>query len=114
MQDVTGLSGLANNRITLPGAAAADLGAISPNNNGEMSSVTGRVEFSAVLEQALDHVSGMQDTATEMQTKIELGISDDLVGTMVASQKASLAFQGVIQARNRVVSAYETVFNMPV
>lgn len=113
MQDVTGLSGLLNHRLALPESARLDTADIALNDSGSVSAGK-QVEFSRVLEGALDHVSGMQDVSAEMQTNIELGYSDDLVGTMIASQKASLAFQGVIQARNRVVSAYETVFNMPV
>ena len=113
MQDVTGLSGLLSHRLTLPESARLDTADIALNDSGPVSP-TKQVEFSRVLEGALDHVSGLQDVSAEMQTSIELGYSDDLVGTMIASQKASLAFQGVIQARNRVVSAYETVFNMPV
>lgn len=113
MQNVTGFVGLAQNRLTLPGELTQETGAIAPNHQGNIQP-SESVDFSKVLEGALDHVSGVQESAAQMQTSIELGVSDDLVGTMIASQKASLAFQGVIQARNRVVSAYETVFNMPV
>ena len=97
----------------MPGDLSPEVGSIAPNNTGTVAN-SEAVDFSKVLEGALDHVSGMQESAGQMQTNVELGVSDDLVGTMIASQKASLAFQGVIQARNRVVSAYETVFNMPV
>ena len=113
MQNVTGLPGMLNHRLTLPESVRMDTGVITLNA-GDAVKGGEQVEFSKVLEGALDHVNGLQDVSTEMQTNIELGYSDDLVGTMIASQKASLAFQGVIQARNRVVSAYETVFNMPV
>ena len=113
MQNVTNLPGLVHHRLTLPETDRLEVNGISLNDSRSVSGGE-PVEFSRVLEGALDHVSGLQDVSADMQTSIELGYSDDLVGTMIAGQKASLAFQGVIQARNRVVSAYETVFNMPV
>ncbi|MCL4171007.1 UNVERIFIED_CONTAM: hypothetical protein GTU68_029682 [Idotea baltica] len=42
------------------------------------------------------------------------GESTDLVGTMVASQKANLGFQALVATRNRVVSAYQDIMNMPI
>ncbi len=113
MQNITGFVELTQNRLTLPGSTGTETAIIAPNNTGNIEP-SKNVDFAKVFEGALDHVSGMQESAGQMQTNIEMGVSDDLVGTMIASQKASLAFQGVIQARNRVVSAYETVFNMPV
>ena len=118
MENITGFAGLTQNRLpqnrlTLPSEISPEVSVIAPNNT-ERTNASEAVDFSKVLEGALDHVSGMQESAAQMQADIELGRSDDLVGTMIASQKASLAFQGVVQARNRVVSAYETVFNMAV
>ena len=117
MQDLTGFASLAQNRITLPGsgqATAADISSNPLSQRQDDSLSVSRTEFSEVFRGALDHVSGLQDGADQMRTDIELGLSTDLVGTMIASEKASLSFQGLIQVRNRVVSAYETVFNMPV
>jgi flagellar hook-basal body complex protein FliE len=33
---------------------------------------------------------------------------------MVASQKSSVAFQAATQVRNRLVTAYESIMNMPI
>ncbi|HEX4937182.1 MAG TPA: flagellar hook-basal body complex protein FliE, partial [Candidatus Kapabacteria bacterium] len=33
---------------------------------------------------------------------------------MVASQKSSLAFQAVVQVRNKLVDSYKEIMNMPV
>lgn len=110
MQDFSGLSALSQSRVSVPELSGAGIQEIAENpaNRGE------RVEFSEIFEGALDHVSGLQQAADQMRTDIEMGVSTDLVGTMIASEKSSLAFQGVIQVRNRVVSAYETVYNMPI
>ena len=37
-----------------------------------------------------------------------------LVKAMIASQKAGIAFQATMQVRNKVVSAYQDIMNMPI
>jgi flagellar hook-basal body complex protein FliE len=45
---------------------------------------------------------------------VDSGKSDDLVGAMVASQKASLSFATMLQIRNRLVQAFDDVMKMPI
>ena len=71
-------------------------------------------DFGTYLKQALENVNDLQLNADQMRADYETGATDDLASVMIAGQKSSLAFQGLMQVRNRVVSAYETVFNMPV
>ncbi|MGL5186469.1 MAG: flagellar hook-basal body complex protein FliE, partial [Plesiomonas shigelloides] len=40
--------------------------------------------------------------------------SQDLVGAMVASQKASLSFTALVQVRQKLMTAYDDVMKMPV
>ena len=47
-------------------------------------------------------------------TAVETGQSDDLVGAMIASQKASLSFNALMQVRNKVVTSFEEILKMPV
>ncbi|EIT50098.1 flagellar hook-basal body complex FliE family protein [Yersinia pestis PY-101] len=42
---------------------------------------------------------------------MDMGISDDLTGTMLASQKASVAFSAMVQVRNKLTSALDDVMN---
>ena len=50
-----------------------------------------------------------------MTTRFEMGDpSVSLAEVMVNSQKAGLQFQAVAEIRNRVLSAYKEVMNMPV
>ena len=37
-----------------------------------------------------------------------------LVDTMVAAQKAGLAFDATLQVRNKLVEAYKDIMNMPI
>lgn len=70
--------------------------------------------FSSLLKQAIDNVDGMQRNANTQMKAIETGASTDLVGAMIASQKATLSFQALMQVRNKVISAYEEVMRMQI
>lgn len=70
--------------------------------------------FSAVLNGAVAQVNDLQQTSSRTTNGFVLGQHKDLVKVMVDSQKASLGFQGLLQARNRMVSAYQDIMNMPI
>lgn len=72
------------------------------------------VNFSSLITTALNRVNYAQHTAGAMMTAIETGQSDDLVGTMVASQKASLSFSALVQVRNKLVAAFDDIMRMPI
>jgi len=69
--------------------------------------------FSNMFSQALDHVNGLQQTAGQLQDSYLRGDNVDITRVMVASQKAGIAFQAVVQVRNKLVDAYKDVMNMP-
>jgi flagellar hook-basal body complex protein FliE len=69
--------------------------------------------FGVALDTALKQVSAIQDQASAVTTAYETGQSHDLASVMIARQKASLAFEATLQARNRLIGAYKDVMNMP-
>jgi flagellar hook-basal body complex protein FliE len=69
--------------------------------------------FGAALDNALKQVSAIQDQASAATTAYETGQTHDLASVMIARQKASLAFEATLQARNRLIGAYKDVMNMP-
>ena len=73
-----------------------------------------KAEFSNLLRDAVDSVSELQSAAGSQANAFVRGESNDLVSVMVASQKSSVAFQALTQVRNRVVSAYQDIMNMPI
>ncbi len=73
-----------------------------------------RGEFTRVLTDAISAVNENQVKAGAMANAYVSGESTDLVGTMIASQKASVGFQGLMAVRNRMVSAYQDIMNMPI
>ncbi|WP_072016821.1 flagellar hook-basal body complex protein FliE [Erwinia oleae] len=70
--------------------------------------------FSSVLDQAINHVDRLQNSASEKQRAVDMGISDDLTGAMLESQKASVAFTAMVQVRNKLTSALDDVLNLSV
>lgn len=71
--------------------------------------------FSNILSSAIQSVHGAQADAKVLQQGYQMG--DPEVGleqTMIVMNKASLSFQMLTQARNKVVQAYTDVMNMPV
>lgn len=72
------------------------------------------ISFSQAMTNVLDLVNSHQSEASQKVTAVELGQSDDLVGAMVASKKASLSFNALMQVRNKVVSSIDDIMKMPV
>lgn len=74
-----------------------------------------KTDFSALLKQTMNDVNTLQLDATTIKESYEKGNSGiDLPEVMIATQKASLAFEAVTEVRNRVLNAYQEIMNMQV
>lgn len=84
-----------------------------PMNNNDVAPA--KTDFSALLKQTLSEVNNLQTNANSLRDSYETGSSNiDLPEVMIASQKASLAFEAVTEVRNRVLNAYQEIMNMQV
>jgi len=73
------------------------------------------VNFSGLMKSALNQVNETQQAAGTLKTAFEMGDPNvSLADAMIASQKASVAFQATLQVRNKLVAAYEEVMRMSV
>ncbi len=71
--------------------------------------------FAGALKDALQTVSRLQGESASLQRQFQLGSEQvSLEQTMVAMQKSQIAFQAALTVRNRLVSAYTDIMNMPV
>ncbi len=66
------------------------------------------------LTKALENVSDNQMKSAELTKNFELGIENDLTKVMIQQNLASLGFQMTLNVRNKVLSAYKDIMNMPV
>lgn len=71
--------------------------------------------FGEALKAALDGVNAAQNDASRQAERFQMGDPNvSLEETMISMQKASISFQAVVQARNRLMSAYHDIMNMSV
>ena len=74
-----------------------------------------KTSFAEVLGNSVASVNDAQQQASELAAAFEAGTADvDLAEVMVSLQKASLSFQAMTEVRNKLVSAYQEIMNMPV
>ena len=59
-------------------------------------------------------VDAQQARASDLSAAYERGETHDIVSVMVERQKASLGFEATLQVRNKLLSAYRDIMNMPV
>jgi flagellar hook-basal body complex protein FliE len=79
------------------------------------SETAGSQDFVALLKSAVDEVHNAQQDAKQLTEQFELGDNNASLQDVVMSlQKASLSFQTMVQVRNKLVSAYQEIMNMPV
>lgn len=91
-------------------AAAAQAGAATtaPDNTEDTA-------FSSVLANAIGDVNHDMQVASEFKKAFVSGDRKvDLSEVMVASQKAKVEFELVLQVRNKLLSAYHDVMNMQI
>ncbi|MBO6867892.1 MAG: flagellar hook-basal body complex protein FliE [Pseudomonadota bacterium] len=70
--------------------------------------------FSERMGGALQDVAKAQNSASEAAKNFEMGKTDDLAAVMVEQQVSSLSFQMTLQVRNKALTAYRDIMNMPV
>ncbi len=68
--------------------------------------------FQNALESAIGNVEDLRQTAAQGVERFLAGEGEELHSTIMATQKAELAFEMFLQVRNKVVQAYQEVMRM--
>ena len=72
-----------------------------------------QTDFADSLKAAVSAVGKQVDEANALQQQFVSGASDvSLSDVMLATQKATLSFQAMVQVRNRLVTAYQDIMNI--
>lgn len=72
-------------------------------------------QFGELMEQAISKVNEVQQASSAMSSAYVKGDPNvDVTDVMIASQKAGVAFESMVQVRNKLVEAYRDVMNMPI
>jgi len=89
--------------------------AVAQGKPAPATPAAGGVDFSQVLKSAIDQVGQAQQQAHQMTENFASGQSNvNLQDVMVNLQKANISFQQMVQVRNKLVTAYHDIMNMPV
>jgi flagellar hook-basal body complex protein FliE len=104
------------NSIAMQGSIA-QLRALAASAQGVGSasapSATGAA-FGEILQNTLASVNAEQTSAAAQATAYLKGDPDvSLAQVMISAEKASLSFEAVSQTRNKLLSAYRDIMNMP-
>jgi flagellar hook-basal body complex protein FliE len=75
---------------------------------------TAAAGFGDALRSALGQVNDMQAKSSSVTEAYERGETTDIAAVMLARQQASIGFEATLQVRNKLLSAYRDIMNMPV
>jgi flagellar hook-basal body complex protein FliE len=70
--------------------------------------------FGNMLEKVLGDVNQEHIAAEQAVADLVAGKSQDVHNVMIATQKADIGFQLLMQVRNKVVGAYEAIMRMQI
>ncbi len=86
-------------------------GGLQPVRPGPVSGPQGAptASFKDVLMKNLEQVNRLQQDAARAIEDLYSGRRDDVDGVFIAKQKADLAFQLLLEVRNKLIDAYEEI-----
>ena len=85
-----------------------------PQDMRPAGQLTGTGGFQNVLSGAIQKVESIGQNASLSVQRFLSGEGEELHTTMLATQQAELSFDLFLQARNKVVSAYQEIMRMQV
>jgi flagellar hook-basal body complex protein FliE len=99
---MTPITGITSTPIIAPGRAAGT----APTANGQ--------SFKDFLVQSIQDVNSMQAQADKAVEKLATGGDVNPAEVLTAVQKADLAFQMMVQVRNKLVDAFTEIKNLQI
>ena len=80
----------------------------------EAAGTTNSLPFQSLFEDAVNNVKSSDSNLNQELYKLSTGQSDDLHNITIASQKATLSVDLLVQLRDKVLDAYNEVMRMSV
>lgn len=84
---------------------------LEPSSGGHTNA--GGSGFLDVFHNAINQVKDLQSQADTQVSGMLSGDGQDVHAAMIAVEKANLAFELMVQMRNKIVSAYQEVSRIP-
>jgi flagellar hook-basal body complex protein FliE len=99
------------NEITFP----SNLEALQDSSAApKQAAGTPSASFGQMLAQSIEDVNQLQKEADQAIDALATGQQQDIHNTMIAMEKADVAFRLLMQIRNKVITAYETIMRTQV
>ncbi|HTE40134.1 MAG TPA: flagellar hook-basal body complex protein FliE [Steroidobacteraceae bacterium] len=98
-----------------PGIGGVNLGSGIGGLKGAGGPSEASSPFAALMKQGVQQVNEAQRSAETLATAFERGVPGvELPQVMLEAQKASVSFKALTEVRNRFVSVYQDIMNMPI
>ncbi len=101
----------AMNTVATKLAESPGLSAGTTRGSGQSSAI-GSAPFGDLLADAIGNVNQLEDQARAAVDGFMTGKGVDVHTVMIASEKASMAFEGALALRNKAVQSYQSVMSM--
>jgi flagellar hook-basal body complex protein FliE len=108
INNISGVLNQIRHLQTQQGIAGGNAGAVAAPGSAEGG-------FGKVLAESISKVSNSQQQAAELSGAFARGESGvELSDVMLALNKSSVSFKAMAEVRNRLVSSYQDIMNMPI
>ena len=84
----------------------------SPVKN--VNNLNENINFKEVLLDALNNVNTLEQESAKMTEDFIAGRTDDIYSVLIASEKASISLQFIMEVRNKVMDAYQEIMRMQI
>ena len=85
---------------------------IGPNAAQKQKQVQNAASFGTMLAQSLEEVNRLHIAADDAIENLAAGKQKNIHEAMIAMEKADIAFQLLMQVRNKIIAAYEAIMRM--
>ena len=85
-----------------------------PRVGGEAPAKASGADFQGALSKVLDQVQSLQEKAATAQERLVAGGTEEIHDVMIAAEEASVAFELMMEIRNKMLDAYHEIMRMQV
>lgn len=91
------------------------IAALKANSTEVPTQTTEQASFTSLLSDAINDVNQFQMESGQLSKAFDMGDPNvNISDVMIASEKSGIAFQAMVEVRNKIINAYQEIMNMPV
>lgn len=112
MADELSIQRLRSIMETGPARRSVEINPSTPK--GAAAGSTATPSFADTLQESLAEVNALRNKADQAMQDIAVGKTTDVQGTIIAMEKADVSFRMMMEARNKLLSAYQEIMRTQV